>query len=84
MDVELSSAYEIVEDMLNFICEEDILVLCGIPRTYEECKMEAVKFARSRTSINEIPGCIMALDGITIPIQKPLFSFNPLSLYTRK
>ena len=44
----------------------------------------AKRFATSRKTVNPLPGCIGAVDGICVSIQKPRRSLNPLKFYCRK
>lgn len=46
--------------------------------------MRALEFTESRKLSNPLPGCVGAVDGIHIKIEKPWNKFNPLQFFCRK
>ena len=77
-----STCYKWFGTLLDVVCER--LPLNGIPTEEKELRAMAVNFAESRPHSNPLPGCVAALDGIQIAIDKPREDMNPLHFFSRK
>ena len=60
------------------------MALDGVPSDEQKLRRLSVKFAESRPHSNPLPGCIGALDGIQVVIEKSRADMNSLHFYSRK
>ena len=54
------------------------------PTTHKELRRAAQSFATSRNEVNPLPGCIAAVDGLSVALNKPERLYNPASFWCRK
>lgn len=76
-----STCYKWFRTLLDVVCERPQLK--GILTKERELRAMAVKSAESRPHTNPLPGCVSALDGIEIAIEKHAKS-DPLHFFSRK
>ena len=81
-DVGVTLVYDIVFYGTGLILQK--LQLEKFPSTHKELRRAAQKFATSRNNVNPLPGCIAAVDGLSVALQKPERRYNPASFYCRK
>jgi DDE superfamily endonuclease len=77
-----STVYEAFHSTIASITKR--LAMPGLPSTYGELQRIAQDFAISRQPLNPLQGCVGAVDGICIEIQKPADEYGPRDFYCRK
>ena len=77
-----STCYKWFNELLDVVCKR--MPLDAVPSDERKLRRMSVKFAESRPHSNPLPGCIGALDGIQVVIEKPHADMNPLHFYSRK
>lgn len=81
-DIGFSTVYTYLHSVVDSISNR--IHLDSIPTNERELRTSALKFATSRPSVNPLPGCVGAIDGITIAIERPQKIYNPSAFYCRK
>lgn len=87
---DVSLAFRVGRTTVYAVHEELLLVLDkqlgfqNLPTTDEELKKAALQFTESRGPTNPLPGCVAAVDGLLIQIEKPEPRCNPREFFTRK
>jgi len=73
-----------VYDIFHSICEAlmKTLKLPGLPSTLDDLKTSETAFKTSRSPPNPLSGCVGALDGIYVKIQKPPNELNPAAFFS--
>lgn len=79
-----SSVYQVFQKLLEVVCER--LPFESFPDSSDErgFRRMAAEFSESRPHSNPLRGCVAALDGIQIQIEKPPKWYNPLHYFCRK
>ena len=77
-----STCYKWFNEVLGVVFKG--MPLGGVPSKESALRRMAVNLAESRPHSNPLPGCIGALDGIQVVIEKPQADMNPLHFYGRK
>lgn len=78
----ISTCYSLFYSVLEALIKE--FQFDGFPRDEESLRHMAAEFAESRPRSNPLPGCVGALDGISIKVVKPRKELNPLQFFCRK
>ena len=81
-DVARSTVDNILAECLQAI--EKVLTFPPFPSSMDAFKESAVRFACSRGFVNPLPGCVGAIDGISIALARPRRMYNPSTFFNRK
>lgn len=81
-EVGRSTVYHVLNETEAILNHE--LDLPGLPDTFDGLKKLSDGFQLSRYPPSPLPGCVGALDGISIKIKKPSNSEHPATFYCRK
>ena len=82
LSIPQSSMYDIVREVIDAIVS--VMSFPSFPSTLQQFREQALNFACSRPYVNPLPGCVGAIDGITIAIEKPKKQYNPVAFFCRK
>lgn len=79
-----STVYSLFNQVLNVASQ--VLTWENFPKTENEdaFKQRALRFSWSRSVRNPLPGCVGAVDGIHIQIEKPPNKHHPKQFFSRK
>lgn len=81
-EVGRSTVYQVFKETRQVL--NNALDLPGLPDSIDGLRHLADDFQRSRSPPSPLPGCVGALDGISIRIKKPSKDEHPATFYCRK
>ena len=84
INIGMSNVHKIIAICL--VAADNVLKLQDFPdaNNIEGFKYIAIGFATSRKVVNPLPGCVAALYGICVAIEKPRRALNPLKYFCGK